>query len=94
MDMITWPAAVGFIGSVSVICLTILRIFNSKKSDKGSDKWREKIDDFVEKQQEINKETAVQESEIKGLKEDGERLGDNQNKLHDLLLRLLTDGKE
>ena len=83
MFEISLPAALAIIVSVATICLTILRIVNSKRNN-GNTNLEKKVVHLCSK-------TAVQDSQIKDIKEEQNRLHDNFDKLNDLLLRILSE---
>ena len=86
MESLVWSNVAAIVGSVAVVCLTIIRIMGSKR--RGGCK---ELSDLKDKVASISEDTAVQASKIESLEGDNEHLQTCFDKQNDLFLKLLTD---
>ena len=86
MESLVWSNVAAIVGSVAVVCLTIIRIMGSKR--RGGCK---ELSDLKEKVASVSEDTAVQASKIKTIEGNIEHLQSCFDKQNDLFLKLITE---
>ena len=87
MDLVTWPIAVGFVGSVATVCLTLLKLYTMRREDKKPAASNPAQLPCAEMQRRI----AVSEAVLHDTREDLQRIESHLDKLNDTLIKLLTE---
>ena len=87
MPEITWPIAVAFISSISVICISVIKIFQIRKEKVAAVSPLE----LEEKLNPMRSQLAVQGTLLKEVMEDQRHQEEHLHSLNDQFIKILSD---
>lgn len=96
MDLMT---ALAIVGGVATVCLTLLKIYSMRKASQEPktcpdlEATKQKMDTALASCEDLKSRIAVLEAQREDLRGDVERIDEHCDKLHDLLVKLLTDDR-
>jgi len=95
MDLMT---ALAIVGGVATVCLTLLKIYSMRKSASQKtcpdlEALKQEMKTALASCEDLKSRIAVLEAQREDLRGDVERIDEHCDKLHDLLVKLLTDDR-
>lgn len=87
MDFMTLPTAIAFVGSLAVLCLTLIKLMTHR----GRKTESEKIDELQNGARTQGEKIAVLDTKVDNNTDEIAKLHQKVDKLSDLILKLLSD---